>query len=150
MDVNKLITAKTIARVAHKDRLFGPVLWEKYLEAVADQVVQSFGEDTRLIDIAWLHDIFELTDIGKRHLRSFGVDKEVIYAVVLLTKTREVPYKDYINRLIKDKDEGSGLAWKVKVASTLTNLASSVISNEQERITKYSKQIILLYKGCSL
>ena len=140
-------SAKQIAKVMHQGQKYGDVPYWHHLEAVVLQVEQSFGCQPHLVDIAWLHDILEDTEMTVEQLRVYEIPSVVIEAVELLTKTKRVSYKDYIGGLVRDRGIGLGLAWKVKVADTLSNLAASVLSEEPTRVLKYSKQLGLLYKG---
>lgn len=142
-----IFSAKDIAIAMHHGQKYGDVPYWRHLEAVALQVEQSFGSQPYLADIAWLHDILEDTEMTVEHLMIYDVHPAVIGAVELLTKTKGVSYKDYIKGLVRDRDRELGLAWKVKVADTLSNLAASVVSDEPKRVMKYSKQLELLYKG---
>ena len=140
-------SAKDIAIAMHHGQKYGDVPYRYHLEAVVAQVIQSFGCQPHLEDIAWLHDILEDTEMTVEYLMIYDVHPVVIEAVELLTKVKGVSYKDYIGGLVRDRDHGLGLAWKVKVADTLSNLAASVVSDEPKRVMKYSKQLKLLYKG---
>lgn len=141
-------TAKDIAIAAHHQQTYGDAPYMDHVEAVVRQVVQSFGCQPYLTDVAYLHDVLEDGDPDKfnpMHLSKY-VSRAVLNAVILLSKDYSSSYEEYIRRLVDDRDNGDQLAWKVKVADTLSNLAASVLSDEPKRVIKYSKQLELLYK----
>lgn len=80
------------------------------------QRVQHLDEDTQ--HIAWLHDIVEDTDVTITELISRGYSTEVIDAVFLLTKPKQMPYADYIDHLVAS---GNRRAIVVKLADNADN-----------------------------
>lgn len=140
--------AADIARAAHKGQRYGDSPYMDHVEAVVRQVVESFGCQPYLTDIAYLHDVLEDGDPEVYNAESLSkhTPRVVLDAVVLLSKNYSSHYANYIAGLVDDRDNGNQLAWKVKVADTLSNLTASVISDEPKRVIKYSKQLELLYK----
>ena len=80
------------------------------------QRVQHLDEDTQ--HIAWLHDIVEDTNVTITELISRGYPTEVIDAVFLLTKPKQMPYADYIDHLVAS---GNRRAIVVKLADNADN-----------------------------
>lgn len=70
--------------------------------------------------VALLHDVLEDTDITVDDLRKDDFPEEVIEAVVLLTRDRNVPYPKYIERVRTNE-----LARRVKLADLRHNLDTS-------------------------
>jgi (p)ppGpp synthase/HD superfamily hydrolase len=139
-----VVSSEVLAESCHKDQMYGCVKYIEHVKAVVRQVVESFGCHPYLEDVAWLHDVVEDCEgVTLDVLRQYGTPEVVVNAVDLLTKKDGVSYEDYINNLVEEGD----LAWKVKVADTLSNLAASVIDDESRRVKKYSLQLVKLYGG---
>lgn len=137
-------TPRMVAEACHEGQMYGKFKYIEHVKAVVRQVEESFGCQPYLEDVAWLHDVVEdCEDCTLDLLKTYGVPEVVTRAVDLLTKKDEVSYEDYISALV---EEGN-LAWKVKVADTLSNLSASVISGERGRVKKYSRQLAKLYGG---
>lgn len=100
--------------------------------AVADRVK---GDDIAEA-IAWLHDTLEDTGLTVKELIEAKFPQQVIDAVILLTKTDDMDYNQYLLRLKKDT-----LAKKVKIADLLANLSDDP---SDKQIVKYSKALLTL------
>ena len=93
--------------------------------------------------VALLHDVME--DCGKTpdDLRSIGVSKRAIEALLLLTHERDVPYLDYVRAL-----QHNEIARKVKVADLRHNSELARLNNVTERdlmrLRKYMEARVLL------
>ena len=74
-------------------------------------------------------------------LREHGCPKEAIEAVVLVTKTKEKSYKQYLRDISENK-----LAFEVKMADTYSNLTCSIKEGNLRRMKRYSLQLALLTK----
>lgn len=100
-------------------------------------------EDYELKTIAMLHDIIEDTDITAKELLEMGFSKDVVNAVVILTKPEDMDYFDYIAR-IKTNEK----AVKVKLADLADNMRIDRIQNPMEkdfkRLEKYKKAMEFL------
>ena len=87
--------------------------------------------------IALMHDVIEDKDVSKEDLLDIGFPKNIVDAVVSLTRVRPMEYKDYIEKLIQ---EGSIEALHVKLADLENNMDISRIKNpkmkDYERIEK--------------
>lgn len=93
--------------------------------------------------VALLHDLIEDTDITEEFLRHF-FNKEVVDAIVLLTRNDDIDYMDYIRNI-----KGNTLATKVKLQDLkhnmdLTRLSNTPSSNDIERQEKYKKALSIL------
>lgn len=90
--------AASIATKAHK----GQTRWDKTIpyithpQAVARALIQTGYRDEDYVAAAWLHDVIEDTDVTAQDLRDQGVDPGIVDAVVILSKTPNVSYLDYI------------------------------------------------------
>ena len=130
--------AKALAFHYHKDQKYGEHPYSKHLEDVVLNCKMLLGNDEEAICVAYLHDIFEDTDIDRNIvLGLFG--ENVWQSVALLTKMRALRYDQYIERVKSYK-----LAHKVKYCDTLANLSQSIADGDIKRISKYTKQLDLL------
>jgi len=94
-------------------------------------VVSRVGNDQEAQIVAWLHDVLEDTEETTQSLEEVGIPIHLITAVDLLTKTREVKYDNYLDRIA-----ACPLAKKVKIADMLSNLSDNPT---KKQILKYSK-----------
>lgn len=142
------ITAEVIAKAAHTHHRYGEYPYMVHVESVVKQSLDLFPDTPYIEEVAWLHDVLEdgYPDVFNPKLLSAYVPTVVVDAVVLLSKNYAKDYSSYMEGLIQDRDSGTGLAWKIKVADTLSNLAASVASNERNRVLKYTRQLKKLYK----
>ena len=87
---------------------------------------------------AVLHDVIEDTDITSDTLLKLGFSKEVVDAVVLLTRSKDEDYMEYVKRL-----KANPIARAVKLADLADNMDMSRIPNPTEkdlaRLEKYKK-----------
>ena len=87
---------------------------------------------------AVLHDVIEDTDITAEALLELGFSKEVVDAVVLLTRSKDEDYMEYVKRL-----KANPIARAVKLADLSDNMDMSRIANPTEkdlaRLEKYKK-----------
>lgn len=88
--------------------------------------------------IAFLHDILEDTKCSVFKLIDAGLTDTVVEAILAITKKDET-YEDYLRGVMNNP-----LALKVKIADTASNLAHSVIDQNQRRIDKYVRQLNIL------
>ncbi len=105
--------------------------------------VSSLMETTPARAAALLHDVIEDSDITIEELRNEGFDEEVIAAVELLTKKRDLPYEEYLSRLKTNE-----IAKAVKIGDLTHNSDISRIASPTEkdfkRIEKYKKALEFL------
>lgn len=135
--------AREFAIKWHGDQMYGDKPYVYHLDQVADIVSRdnqgrSSGTMQWLIEVAYLHDCAEDCGVTYYQLADlFGI--EVAHSVLLLTKSKDVLYDDYINRL-----KQNFYARTVKIADTKANLKQSILDNDTKRIVKYAKQLMLL------
>ena len=135
--------ARDFAIKWHGDQMYGDKPYVYHLDQVADIVSRdnqdrSSGTMQWLIEVAYLHDCAEDCGVTYYQLADlFGV--EVAHSVLLLTKSKDVLYDDYISRI-----KQNFYARTVKIADTKANLKQSILDNDKNRIVKYAKQLMLL------
>ena len=105
--------------------------------------VASFVKTDEEKAVAYLHDVIEDTELTLEDLYEYGLSKEVIEAVDIITKKRGEDYQSYLNLVKKNK-----LARAVKLAdlrhnSDLTRL-TKVTEKDIKRKEKYQKAIDFL------
>ena len=105
--------------------------------------VASFVKTDEEKAVAYLHDVIEDTELTLDDLYEYGLSKEVIEAVDIITKKRGEDYQSYLNSVKKNK-----LARAVKLAdlrhnSDLTRL-TKVTEKDIKRKEKYQKAIDFL------
>lgn len=93
--------------------------------------------------VALLHDVLEDLEYTFEDLRDSGVTEEIVDAVTVLTKPKNMSYNDYLNRV-----KGNSLARQVKLAdlhhnSDLTRL-KKIEKRDLKRVEKYRKSIAFL------
>lgn len=85
-----------------------------------------------------LHDVVE--DCGGYTidtLKEFGLTEWIVHLVEVLTHRPKEPYKEYINRVIKDP-----LTTKIKIADMMLNLCDDPTDHQKEKYKKYIKLLI--------
>ncbi len=94
--------------------------------------------------VALLHDIMEDTDITEKEISDFGIQKVYIDAVKILTKKSCESYDQYINRIIKSKNQlENQLAINVKIVDLEHNMnldrLKIITSKDMVRNHKYKQ-----------
>lgn len=139
----------------HEGQMYGDKPYAYHLWHVDQLIVKAFkpvnldpgqpysdkpgSEIDKLRAIAFLHDVLEDTDATVTDLLDLGLCEEVVRAVVAITKYPDESYNKYIQGVLDNP-----LAHKVKIADTCTNLAHSLLENNEKRIKKYKRQLSLL------
>jgi (p)ppGpp synthase/HD superfamily hydrolase len=134
--MNDLELARVIARKFHAGQKYGIHDYMYHLEAVAAKAFQE--HDDRLAVIAMLHDVLEDTSCTEAILHAL-FDKDIVNAVIALTKFDGEPYEFYIMTV-----RSNPLARKVKMYDSAANMEESMLRGDMKRVLKYSKQIQLL------
>lgn len=126
--------AEQIATKAHSGqfRRDGIVPYVEHPRAVVGRV----GDDPDVQVVAWLHDVIEDSDYTAESLEEAGIPSHLVADVVLLTKTREGGYEDYLARVAS-----SPIAKKVKIADMLSNLSDNPT---KKQIRKYANGLLRL------
>lgn len=146
MDVHKIsmvALAEHFAQTYHKGQKYaGGTYYHNHLSQVAKVVSEkNFGVDnSKALTVALLHDILEDTKCTKTILSTF-FPEDVVEAVVLLTKTKGYKEADYFNKI-----RSNSLARKVKIADMCCNLNQSLKEGDKRRITKYGRQLPMLFE----
>lgn len=141
--MNIVQQAKEFAINAHGNQKYGKMPYEYHLQQVVNKLIhwRDLGQweiTDECLAIAWLHDVIEDTATTCQQIYDiFGL--HVAKAVVMLSKTDNVSYEEYISG-VKDVY----ISKLVKMSDTLCNLEASMLSGEMKRINKYSKQLALL------
>lgn len=145
-DLSPYETALVIVSYAFKDKVDkAEEPYINHLKHVADTVtVLGPCEETRTI--ALLHDLLEdCPEWNERSLAAF-FSREVINALVLLTKRKEQSYEEYIDGI-----SGNSWAASVKVADLRHNMditrLKELTEKDFERLKKYHKAYRTLYFG---
>ena len=139
MDTSQAIKAHEIAKMAH----FGQVDRAGVDYIKHPETVGSFVKTDEEKAVAYLHDVIEDTSLTLLDLEMFGLSKNIIEAVDILTKKKGQDYQSYLN-LVKTNE----LAKVVKLAdlrhnSDLTRLPK-ITEKDLERNKKYSSAITFL------
>ena len=101
-------------------------------------------EDPQAKVVALLHDVLEDSDMTENDLQNAGFDKQIIEAVVCLTKTPSIDYMEYIRRIKKNS-----LATQVKLVDLEDNLNANrlkeIEQKDCERMARYlqARKILL-------
>ena len=99
--------------------------------------------------VAILHDIIEDTDITEKDLLDIGFDDDIVEAVVLLTRDKNMTYYDYIRKI---KYSNNTLAYWAKMADLEDNMDLSRLENvtdkDKERVKRYKKAVDILFGNC--
>ena len=141
---DKVVLACAVAGLHHGGQLYGGRPYTYHLKSVVDKVNFLYGESSKLKllqQIAWLHDIVEDTEVTPDDLSDYGFSSDVRFAVLAVSKIKGESISDYYDRVALNK-----LAFKVKIADTMSNLEHSLRDGHVKRVMKYTKQIQELYK----
>jgi (p)ppGpp synthase/HD superfamily hydrolase len=125
---NELLLAIHVAHKAHAGqfRNDGATPYIVHPEAVANKL-----EGHLLKAVAFLHDVLEDTDVTVEDLKSLGFSRDVIEAVVVLTKVKGQSYDEYLERV-----KSNHFAKMVKIVDMISNLNDKPT---WKQIQKYSK-----------
>lgn len=144
MSTNVFTTiAKGLSRSMHEGQLYGGRPYSYHIDCVVSKVNFLYGESPRLSElqqVAYLHDILEDTELTDEVLHEMRFAEDVVDAVVAISKVDGEDLFDYYDRVSSNK-----LAFKVKVADTMSNLEHSCRESQTKRIFKYTKQLQELY-----
>lgn len=131
--------AKELAYRAHKGQV--DKAGRPYIEHVA-RVAEAVRGDDLAETVAWLHDILE--DCAGEEAAIMDFSKEVVLAVILLTRWHDEPAEAYYRRL-----KTNGVAKKVKLADIADNsdpvrLAMLDAKTAKRLQVKYAKALAAL------
>lgn len=129
--------AMHLALKSHEGQRYGDRPYSCHLEQVVSSV--SVGtNDERLVQVAWLHDILEDTNVHADTVYHLFEDN-VVAAVHAMTRLKDETKEEYLH-----KCKSNPMARIVKIHDSLCNLTESVKRYDQKRIKKYSEQIAFL------
>lgn len=98
-------------------------------------VMETVKSDDAKI-VAVLHDIIEDTDVTEEDLLNAGLSKHIVDAIVILTRSRDEDYMDYVKNL-----SSNPLAKEVKLADLQHNMdlrrLSTLKESDLDRNRKY-------------
>lgn len=135
--------AKEFAITAHGDQKYGKMPYEYHLQQVVSKLIlwrdfNAFPITNEYIATAWVHDVIEDCDVSAQQIYDL-LGFHVCKAVVLLSKTGESTYEEYLEGVLSDP-----ISRVVKIADTLCNLEASLMSGQINRVNKYAKQLAIL------
>lgn len=124
--------AMNICLEAHGDQKDkGGVYYIYHPTHIAEQL-----DDEYAICVAFMHDIVEDTDYTLEDIKALGFPEEIVEAVDVITRRKDVSYMDYI-KLVGENE----LARKVKIEDLKHNSDVSrtfgPVSDMEERLAKY-------------
>ena len=96
------------------------------------------SDDAKIVAI--LHDIIEDTDVTEEDLLNAGLSKHIVDAVVMLTRSRDEDYMDYVKKL-----SSNPLAKEVKLADLQHNMDLRRLSTLKERDLDRNRKYQIAY-----
>lgn len=96
------------------------------------------SDDAKIVAI--LHDIIEDTDVTEKDLLNAGLSKHIVDAVVMLTRSRDEDYMDYVKKL-----SSNPLAKEVKLADLQHNMDLRRLSTLKERDLDRNRKYQIAY-----
>jgi hypothetical protein len=108
MDLRVAREMAYIYHVGQRTRFGDPVV--EHVEHVANTVAPDAQA------VAWLHELFELTPLGRETLRAYGLTAVEELTLELLTHAPTESYEEYISRIARAPGRPGELARMVKVA----------------------------------
>jgi hypothetical protein len=97
-----------IWHVGQRTRFNDPVV--EHVEHVANAVAPDAQA------VAWLHELFELTPLGRETLRAYGLTAVEELTLELLTRAPTERYEEYVSRITHARGRAGELARMVKLA----------------------------------
>ena len=92
------------------------------------------SDDAKIVAI--LHEIIEDTDVTEKDLLNAGLSKHIVDAIVMLTRTDDIDYMDYVKKV-----SSNPLAKEVKLADLQHNMdlrrISTLTEKDLDRTRKY-------------
>lgn len=127
--------AENIAIAAHRDQKYSVYDYFNYHVMGVVKRVHTYEHKI----VAMLHDVVEDSDVTLEDLLEAGIEKRLVEAVALLTKTDDTVIEDYLAAIKENK-----LALVVKKADMGFNLENNIKEGNLARFTKYSEQMKIL------
>lgn len=82
----------------------GENFYYEHVSRVAISLSKRYGEDTFLVNLAYMHDMIEDDLITNEELKERGYSQEFLDSLSLLTRKKEDSYEQYIQKLIDSED----------------------------------------------
>lgn len=101
--------------------------------------LQMETEDEKIV--ALLHDTLEDTDATIEDFKGLGLSEEIISSIKLLTRSKDMPYMEYIKIISTDK-----LAKKVKLKDLEHNLDDSRFKGDKNKTESLMKRYKKAYE----
>lgn len=92
------------------------------------EAVASKFSDPKFIATAWLHDVIEDCGVTGQDLLDAGIPAEVVEAVKLLTRTKQMNYLEAILRI-----KGNEIARQVKIADIQHNILTVSSADKRDK-----------------
>lgn len=136
LDVNKTFS---FVKKAHKGQEYGDAPYWTHPRKVAAMGRKIFGAkfNQDAIKVAFLHDVVEDTKYTLDQIAKMGYSQEVVDAVRLLTKNKNLSYKDNIKQIIAS---GNKLAIMVKYADNYANFTGDKSTWDPEKRASSQKK----------
>lgn len=136
-------TKKFIQRAhdTEQGQKYGSAPYSRHPKAVANIGKKFFGTQftSDAVKVALLHDVLEDTPYTPRQLAKKGFSKEIIQAVQLLTKNKNLSYVDNIKNII---NSGNKLAMMVKYSDNYMNFIGDKSHWESDRAIQSNKKYL--------
>lgn len=107
-----------------------------------ERIANQMGTNIDCICVAWLHDVVEDTDVTTTDLLDFGVNRDVVDSVEIITRKRGDSYLDYILRVKENLN-----ARTVKIADIKDNLSQLHGPHFKDKRDKYKLALWILQRG---
>lgn len=107
--------------------------------------VGGMGNTAEEVCVGFLHDTIEDTEVTEEGLLKYGVDKDVVACVKILTHADGVSYEDYVKYIL---DSGNKTAINVKHYDLAHNSKRASIYGFSKQIDKY-RRALKLFDGHS-
>lgn len=132
--------AAIIATKAHKGqtRWDGKTPYVSHPARVARAIIQSVEFGEAFVAVAWLHDVIEDTHHTHESLIAAGIPVHIADSVVVISKTDDISYLDYILTV-----SGDNLARVVKMFDIRDNMADW--PKGKKKNSMYQKYELALY-----
>ena len=107
--------------------------------AVMLKVVDHYGYDYELMQIAMGHDLIEDTWIKEANLHSAGFSERVISGIVALSKRDDLSYEDYKKQVLDNEDAMRVKLMDIEHNSDLSRLPREPNEKDLRRLEAYKK-----------
>lgn len=106
---------------------------EKYILHPLHIALQMDTEEEKIV--ALLHDVLEDTDATEKDLKDLGLSTETIEHIKCLTRPKDMPYMEYVQKISLDK-----VAKKVKLKDLEHNMDTSRLKGDVEKTKSLMKR----------